>query len=245
MLFLPFSSFAFNVSLVVTTSGSEGEILKDIFQETLIEKGLNVVVRTDLSLVLDEREKISLKAFKGETLKDLKASDILIVLNFFLLDRGTYNVVSKAVNIANGVIILIKNYEIPSLSLRHLNKIANDFVENLLKFLDYSQFSKKAFEIQLLDDQRSGPQILKIRGMRNGWIKIFRSEKNFIELLYEFQVLTGETQDFLIGDSGKNVELKILWLPRYITLSSLEISELEIQLKKRGIEDWYMKSIKF
>lgn len=245
VLYFPFLSFAFNISLIVTSSGPEGEILEGVFQEALISKGFDVLIRRDLSFVLDEREKISLKAFKGRFLKDLKASDCLVILKFFLSEKGTYNVILEAVSVQDGEIILTKNYVIPSLSLNYLNEIANNFSDKLLEFLDYSQASRKIFEIQLLNNQEGGPRILRIRCIKNGWIKFFRSEKGFLELLYEFKVSANEVYDFLIGNLEKGIEFKIMWLPVYLPLANLEISELESQIKKRGIEDWFIKELRF
>ena len=242
IFFFDLSLFPFSVSLVFTTNIAQEETVKNIFQEVLTAKGFDVLVRDDLSFILDEREKISLKAFKSKDLKELKASNSLIIVSFQLLDSGTYDVSLKVVNVQSGEIIIAKSYETPELHPNNIREIAVDFAEKLMKFIDYSQSMKRPLNILLLSNERSGPYILRVTGIKNGWVKIFKVEKDFLELIYEFQILANEEHDFILSNK-KGLKFKILWLPKYVPIENLESFKLRERVIEGGIENWYIKDI--
>jgi hypothetical protein len=245
LLLLGLSYFSFNLSIAFSVNVPQARTMKDIFQEVLVEKGFNVLVREDLPVLLDEREKISLKVFKGKSLDNLKASDFLVLVSTELLDLGNYNVSLKVVNVESGEIVLVKNYEIFDLSTQNIEKIALDFSDALLKYLDYKNFSKKAFDVQVYLDKRSGPLLLKIIGLRNGWLKIFISEGEFLRLIDEFQILANKEYDFIVSE-GNGLNLRLLWLPKYVEGDYImDFSDFKNKIKEEGIEDWYIKDLEF
>lgn len=245
LLLLNLNYFSFNLSIAFSVNIPQARTVKNIFQEVLVEKGFNVLIREDLPVLLDEREKISLKIFKGELLDILKASDFLVVIDLELLDMGSYSTGLKVVDVKSGEILLAKNYEILDLSTESIEKIARDFSDSLLKQLDYQNSSKKAFDVQIHSDKRSGPFLLKITGLRNGWLKIFTFECEFLKLIDEFQLSANQEYDFILSENNK-LNLRLLWLSKYVANTSvLSFSDLKDKLAEEGIEDWYIKDLEF
>ena len=83
---------------------------------------------------------------------------------------------------------------------------------------------------------------MRVTGIKNGWVKIFKVEKDFLELIYEFQILANEEHDFILSNK-KGLKLKILWLPKYVPIENLESFKLRERVIEGGIENWYIKDI--